>query len=79
MKSSVTSPTLQQVVNDRMRLKGLSRYQLIQQLGYSNISKGIRKMDTYLRTLEAPNDEFIVRLLAALDRFSSENLNNLIL
>jgi hypothetical protein len=67
MKTSDSPPTLQQVVNDRIKAKGLSRYQLIQQLGYTNISKGIRRMDTYLQTLEAPNDEFIIGLLSALD------------
>lgn len=63
MAPSVTSPTLQQVVNDRMRSKGLSRHQLIQQIGYTNVSKGIRRLDAYLKTLTAPSDEFVSKLL----------------
>ena len=56
MAPSVTSPTLQQVVNDRMRSKGLSRHQLTQQIGYTNVSKGLRRLDAYLKTLTAPSD-----------------------
>jgi hypothetical protein len=63
MAPSVTSPTLQQVINDRMRSKGLSRHQLIQQIGNTNVSKGLRKLDTFLGTLAAPGDEFVSRLL----------------
>ena len=63
MAPSVTSPTLQQIVNDRMRSKGLSRHQLIQQIGYTNVSKGLRRLDAYLETLTAPSDEFVSKLL----------------
>ena len=60
--------TLQKLVIARMKEKGLSRSRLIQSIGLKNVSKGLRRLDHYLQTLESPSDElFIVKLLSVLD------------
>ncbi len=60
------SPTLQELITSRLKEKNLSRSQVVQQIGYSNVSKGIRKFDTYLKTLSPPSDEFVSQLLSVL-------------
>ena len=60
-------PTLPSLIKQQMKNKGLSRPDLVSALGYTNISKGCRKLDQYLTTLEAPSNEFISTLLTALD------------
>ncbi len=61
------SITLQQLVNQKIRKKGLSRLQLVSALGYTNISKGCRRLDTYLTSLHPPSEEFLINFLAVLD------------
>ena len=67
MNTTASMPTLQQLVLSRMKEKGLSRSQIIRSMGLTNISKGLRRLDHFLQTLEYPSDEFVVRLLSVLD------------
>lgn len=67
MKKATSVPTLQQLISQRMKEKGLSRSKLVQELGYTNIAKGIRRLDYYLINLKAPNDTFITELLRILE------------
>jgi len=64
--SSSSKITLQQLVNQKIRQKDLSRSQLVPNLGYKNISKGCRRLEQYLKTLHPPSEEFVVQLLAVL-------------
>jgi hypothetical protein len=59
--------TLQEVVLQKIQEKELSRPQLIQAIGYKNISKGLRKLDIYLSSLQAPDDAFVKNLLRVLE------------
>lgn len=67
MKKSTTVLTLQKLISRRAKEKGLSRSGLVQAIGYINVSKGIRRLDTYLQTLESPGDDFINNLLSVLN------------
>ncbi len=67
MQEENSVPNLQQLIYARMKGRGLSRSKLIQSLGYSNIPKGLRRLDDYLSTLHAPSDKFINDLLSVLD------------
>jgi hypothetical protein len=59
--------TLHQIVTDRIKEKGITRHNLILQMGYSNVSKGIRKLDAFTYSLKPPGDDFINRLLTVLE------------
>ena len=61
------NPTLQQLINQKIREKGLTRHQLVSTLGYTNISKGCRRLDHYLASLHPPSEEFLVNLLSILE------------
>lgn len=62
------SPTLQDLIFQQMRDKGLSKAQLVYSIGYTrNTNKGIRRLNQYLSTLQAPSEEFIINLLNTLD------------
>lgn len=69
VKSTATSTiqTLQSLIKQKMKEKGLPRPQLALVLGYSNINKGTRRLDTFLRTLDAPSEQFIINLLTVLE------------
>jgi hypothetical protein len=67
MKNPTVIPSLQKLITQRTKERGLNRSQLVQSIGYTNISKGIRRSDTYLRTLKAPSEEFVVKLLTVLE------------
>ena len=59
--------TLQKLLTTKIKERGLSRSELVRLLGYTNVSKGLRRLDGYLTALHAPSDEFVVRLLCVLD------------
>ncbi len=67
MKIQKDDSTLQEVVLQKIQEKDLSRPQLIQAIGYKNISKGLRKLDIYLSSLKAPDDAFVKNLLRVLE------------
>jgi hypothetical protein len=67
MNNQTSFPTLRQLVTRQMKEQGLSRSQLMQAMGLINVSKGLRRLDHYLQTLEAPSDDFVSKLLAVLD------------
>lgn len=59
-----SSLTLKDLIFYKLKEKGISRSQLVQSIGYTrNITKGIRRLNEYLNTLEAPSDEFVINLL----------------
>ena len=65
---SPASPSLQDLILLKMREKGLSKYDLARSIGYPrNTTKGIRRLNEYLGTLQAPSEEFIINLLSALE------------
>lgn len=59
--------TLQQLVNQKTRQKSLSPRQLVSKLGYTNVSKGCRRLKEYLTSLHPPSEEFVVNLLTVLE------------
>lgn len=65
--SSTATSTLQTLITKRIREHGLSRPELVAAIGYSNISKGCKRLDTFAKTLEAPSDEFIINILCVLE------------
>jgi hypothetical protein len=65
-KSTATS-TIPKLITQRIKEKGLSRSQLVSVIGYSNISKGTRRLNHFLNTLEAPSEQFTTKLLSVLD------------
>ncbi|MBU1568584.1 MAG: hypothetical protein KJ630_23525 [Proteobacteria bacterium] len=65
--NSPASPTLQALIFQKLKEKGISKSQLVSSIGYPrNLNKGIRRLNEYLTTLEAPNDEFVINLLNTL-------------
>ncbi len=65
-KSTATS-TIPKLITQRIKEKGLSRSQLVSAIGYTNISKGTRRLNHFLNTLEAPYEQFITKLLSILE------------
>jgi len=61
------NPTIEQLVKQRTHQKSLSLPQLVSELGYTNISKGCRRLNEYLTSLHPPSDQFVVNLLCVLD------------
>lgn len=59
--------TLQQLVNQKISSQELSPRQLVSALGYTNVSKGCRRLKEYLTTLRPPSDFFVINLLTILD------------
>ena len=67
MSNFTTPPTLRKLISERIKEKGLTLSKLVQAIGYKNVVKGIRRLDTYLNTFKAPSDDFVRRLLLVLD------------
>lgn len=58
---------LQDLILQKQKEKGISKSQLVSLIGYPrNITKGIRRLNEYLHTLNAPSDDFVVNLLNTL-------------
>jgi hypothetical protein len=49
-------------VESEMRVKAISRSQMVRKIGYRNINKGLRRLDRYLDTLNSPDSHFPDRL-----------------
>ena len=64
---STITPTLQTLITQKIKEKGFSRSQLVSAIGYTNISKGCKRLDTLLKTLEAPSDDFIITIASTLE------------
>lgn len=67
MKNTTVPHTLESLINQRIKEKGLSRSQLVSAIGYTNISKGCKRLDTFITTLEAPSDDFIINIASVLE------------
>lgn len=67
MKNTTVIPTLESLIKQKIIEKGLSRTQLVSAIGYSNISKGCKRLDTFLKTLETPSEEFVTRITSVLE------------
>ena len=65
--NSIPTPTLQTLIKRKIHLKNLSLSDLLSAIGYTNISKGTRRLNIFLNTLEAPSEEFINNLLTILE------------
>ena len=72
MKNTSVHPTLESLIEQKIKEKGLSRSQLVSEIGYSNISKGCKRLDTFITTVEAPSDDFIINIAAVLEIDSLE-------
>jgi hypothetical protein len=66
MKNTPVTPTLQSLIKQKIIEKGLLRPDLVHAIGYSNISKGCQRLDTFLKTLESPSEYFIVSITSTL-------------
>lgn len=65
---TTTPPTIQELISSRIKQQNLSRSEFIQAVGYTkNISKGLRRFDSFLHTLEYPNDDFLRSILRVLE------------
>ncbi len=58
--------TLHNLLTTKIKEPDLSRSRLVLRMGYTNVSKALRRLDHFVQTLEAPSEEFIVRLRSAL-------------
>ncbi len=67
MENAPITPTLQSLINQKIKRKDLSRPELVSAIGYTNISKGNRRLNHFLNTLETPSSDFINNLLSVLD------------
>ena len=67
MKNSLHTTSLQQIILKKAQDKDWSRKKLVEELGYSNVSKGLRRLDVFLETLTAPSDNFVRRLTEVLE------------
>lgn len=64
----LSSISLQDLILQKQKEKGLSKAQLVQSIGYTrNITKGVRRLNHFMTTLNAPSDDFIINLLNTLD------------
>lgn len=66
MKNSSFTTSLQQIILKKAQNKGWSRKRLVEELGYSNVSKGLRRLNVFLETLIVPSDNFVRRLTEVL-------------
>ncbi len=67
MPQQVSFPTIDRLITKRIKEKGYSLSQFVSALGYSNTSKGCRRLDVFLRTLDSPSEEFIKKITSLLD------------
>ena len=66
--STSPAPTLHELITSRIKQHNLSRSEFIKAVGYTkNISKGLRRFDSFLHTLEYPNDDFLRSILRVLE------------
>ena len=63
---------LQTLIADEMDAQHVKRSELVKRMGYSNISKGLRKLDAMLETLE--NREWLLLLLQKALKIPDEKL-----
>jgi len=66
--SPTNPPTIQELILRRIKQQNLSRSEFIQAVGYTkNITRGLRRFDTFLRNLEFPNDDFLRAIITVLE------------
>ncbi|MEH6727652.1 MAG: hypothetical protein V7703_15965 [Hyphomicrobiales bacterium] len=59
--------SISKIIRDRLDVLGLSRRQLVQRLGYSNINKGFRRLEAILDGDRRTARNFAVKLSSALE------------
>jgi len=57
------SNPLQALINRYLSDNGISRSEFSKKLGYTNVSKGLKRLDNFLITLQSPNPELPVLIL----------------
>ncbi len=67
MSLQKSSLTIHELVNKRIKEKGFSLSQFVSAIGYSNISKGCRRLDIFLKNLYAPSEDFIIKIISILE------------
>jgi len=66
------SNPLQKLVNRYLSENDISRSQFANNLGYTNVSKGLKRLDNFLLTLKSPNPEFPALILKHLGSTADE-------
>jgi hypothetical protein len=66
------SNQLQKLINRYLSENDISRANFAKQLGYTNVSKGLKRLDQYLITLQSPNSEFAALILNNTDISENE-------
>mgnify|MGYP000476908200 CR=1 FL=1 len=54
---------LQRLISNYLKTQNISRSKFVKKLGYTNVSKGLKRLDEFLITLKSPNPEFPVLIL----------------
>jgi len=67
-----TTENLKSLILDRINNLDISRSELVEKLGYRNISKGIRRLNVFLQTLKAPSRDFMENLYSVLNLTDTE-------
>ncbi|NOQ50486.1 MAG: hypothetical protein GQ557_02315 [Mycoplasmataceae bacterium] len=63
---------LQSLISNYLKKHDISRSEFAKQLGYTNISKGLKRLDNFLITLQSPNPELPALILKHSDISESE-------
>ena len=66
------SNPLQSLISNYLKKHDISRSEFAKQLGYSNTSKGLKRLDEFLITLQSPNSEIAALILKNTDIPESE-------
>ena len=66
------SNPLQKLINRYLSDNNISRANFAKQLGYTNVSKGLKRLDEFLITLKTPNPEFPALILKHSDISESD-------
>ena len=63
---------LQSLISNYLKKHDISRSEFAKQLGYTNISKGLKRLDNFLITLQSPNPELPALILKHSDISADE-------
>ena len=67
MSNTTASPTLKSLIEQKIHQKQITPSDLVSAIGYTNTTKGIRRLSRFSNTLEAPSDSFVLKLLSVLE------------
>ena len=67
MNKTPVNPTLKSLIEQKIHHKQITPSDVVSAIGYTNTTKGIRRLSTFSNTLEAPSDSFVLKLLSVLE------------